>query len=162
MIQLPPYYNGQWEQIPSPNNPYTATGYRLPTEAEWEFAAQHDDERIYPWGSQMPTCTRANCYSNGLCVGWTSPVGSHPTGTSRLGLQDMAGNVYEWCNDRHASYGSSPQSNPAGPVSGIMRVVRGGSWGENGSEGLQCARRIPSYPSSTDMVFGFRMGQSIP
>lgn len=162
MENLPRYYEGQWSQIPSPRNPYTATGYRLPTEAEWEFAAQHDDERTYPWGSTTPTCTLANYNPNsGYCVGWTSPVGTHPAGASALGLQDMAGNVWEWCNDWYASYSSGPQSNPAGPASGSVRIKRGGPWA-SGASALTCAYHSGGYPTDVHRSNGFRLCRTLP
>jgi formylglycine-generating enzyme required for sulfatase activity len=161
MNGLPAYYNGNWGQVPSPNNPYAATGYRLPTEAEWEFAAQYDDERSYPWGNATPTCTLANFWpDDNPCVGWTSPVGAHPAGASALGLQDMAGNLWEWCNDWYASYSSGPQSNPAGPASGSIRVRRGGYWGQNASY-LPCAYRNGNYPSVTSYYLGFRLCRTL-
>jgi formylglycine-generating enzyme required for sulfatase activity len=161
MNGLPAYYNGNWEQIPSPNNPYTAMGYRLPTEAEWEFAAQHDDERSYPWGSASPTCTLANYLPSGYCVGWTSPVGNHPAGAGSLDLQDMAGNVWEWNNDWYAAYSSSPQSDPAGPDSGSGRILRGGGWA-TGAVYLPCAYRNVSNPLYAYNYYGFRLCRTLP
>jgi len=156
MENLPRYYEGQWGQIPSPRDPYTAAGYRLPTEAEWEFAAQYDGERTYPWGPAAPTCTLANYRPSGYCVGWSSPVGEHPAGASSLGLQDMAGNVWEWCNDWYDSYSAGAVSDPPGPNSGSSRVVRGGSW-VNNSTYLPCARRNVSDPSPANGSLGFRL-----
>jgi formylglycine-generating enzyme required for sulfatase activity len=162
MENLPLYYEGQWNQIPSPRNPYAAEGYRLPTEAEWEFAAQYDDERSYPWGNATPTCTLANYRPSGLCVGWTSPVGAHLSGASALGLQDMAGNLWEWCNDWHTSHSSSPQNNPAGPNSGSIRVLRGGCWYTDASY-LACAFRTGNPPSYTSYLSGgFRLCRTLP
>jgi formylglycine-generating enzyme required for sulfatase activity len=155
---LPAYYSGQWSQTPSPNNPYDATGYRLPTEAEWEYAAQYEDERTYPWGNTAPTaCVHANY---GSCVGWTSPVGSYPAGDSELGLQDMAGNVWEWCNDWSAEYDAEAASDPVGPSGGTDRVLRGGVFNHNASD-LRCARRVDDIPSSTNNGTGFRLCRSI-
>ena len=156
MYGLPAYYNGQWSQTPSPNNPYTATGYRLPNEAEWEFATQFDDERTYPWGSVTPTCTVANYMPSGYCVGWTSPVGTHPAGVNALGLQDMAGNLEEWCNDWYSAYGNGAQTDPVGPTTGSNRALRGGCFDDNVSS-LYCAYRNYTDPSLTRYISGFRL-----
>jgi formylglycine-generating enzyme required for sulfatase activity len=160
MNGLPPYYNGSWTQVPIPNDPYTATGYRLPTEAEWEFAAQYDDERSYPWGENSPTCTYANCLTTYYCVGWTSPVGMHPAGASSLGLQDMVGNVNEWTNDWYGDYSSNPQSNPTGPESGYYRVNRGGPWAFQ----ERCADRSAGEPdvAGDNCIDGFRLCRTLP
>jgi formylglycine-generating enzyme required for sulfatase activity len=155
MNGLPAYYNGQWNQIPSPNNPYLAQGYRLPTEAEWEFAAQHDDERSYPWGSTSPNCALANYRPSDYCVGWTSSVGSHPNGANSLGLQDMSGNVLEFTNDWSADYSGGAQVDPAGPYSGIDHKARGGAWNDTENV-LLCAHRETYTPSCMNWNLGFR------
>ncbi|MFA7329433.1 MAG: SUMF1/EgtB/PvdO family nonheme iron enzyme [Candidatus Delongbacteria bacterium] len=155
MAGLPAYYSGWWTNT---NSPYTATGYRLPTEAEWEFAAQHDDERTYPWGASAPTCTLANYNNDSYCVGWTGPVSTHPTGASGQGLQDMAGNLWEWCNDWDGTYSGSPQIDPVVPYNGLpFRVLRGGSWRDD-AWGLQSAAHgTCSSPSNTSHIIGFRL-----
>lgn len=143
-------------------DPYGATGYRLPTDAEWEYAAQYDDERIYPWGDEEPTCSRANCgpYPED-CVGSATAVGSYPAAPAPLGLYDMAGNVMEWCNDWHTcDLGTAAQTDPAGPGSGTIRVLRGGSWSNSDWSHLRCAYRLANDPSRTTQNHGFRCVRS--
>ena len=158
---LPPYYNGQWDQIPSPNDPYTAMGYRLPTEAEWELASRYNDERIHPWGDEPATCARSNMIIDGACVGWTTPVASHPDGVSYLGLHDLAGNVDEFCNDWYDVYTSDIQVNPIGPVSGTQRMQRGGSWYYPFVDSC-CTRRQHTLPTSIYAYSGFRISECLP
>jgi formylglycine-generating enzyme required for sulfatase activity len=100
-------------------------GGRLPTEAEWEYAARGPEANLYPWGNASPTCDLANY---GTCVGVPVDVGSHPAGASWCGALDMAGNVWEWVSDSFGPYSGLPQENPTGPPSGDVPVLRGGGW----------------------------------
>ncbi|MBL7033665.1 MAG: SUMF1/EgtB/PvdO family nonheme iron enzyme, partial [Candidatus Delongbacteria bacterium] len=152
---FPPYYNGDWSTGIG-HNPYTADGYTLPTEAQWELAARYNDNRTYPWGETTPGCGYANMYDSGYCVGWTVPVASYPAGDSQLGLYDLAGNLWEWVNDWYAGYPAVPQSDPLGAASGAYRVMRGGGWTNNASS-LRSASRNNSAPGTTDYGIGFRI-----
>ena len=108
-------------------------GGRLPTEAEWEYAARGPQSFVYPWGNQAITCDLANYWGkNGGCVGDTSKVGDYPDGASWVGALDMAGNVWEWVNDWYNSdyYTRSSGLNPPGPESGEYRALRGSSWND--------------------------------
>jgi formylglycine-generating enzyme required for sulfatase activity len=134
----------------------------LPTDAEREYAARFDDERIYPWGSDFPNCGLANFRQTSFCVGWTSPVGDYPDAPAALGLSDMAGNVHEWCNDRYENdLGTSPVTDPTGLRSGGSRMFRGGSWLDSFYE-LRCASRFDfAYPDGSPGVFGFRVSRTV-
>jgi formylglycine-generating enzyme required for sulfatase activity len=103
---------------------------RLPTEAEWEYAARGPEGHIYPWGNEDPTCDLAQYRG---CSGETVPVGSLPDGASWCGALDLAGNVWEWVADWYDRdyYERSPSRNPLGPEEGDMKVLRGGSWGND-------------------------------
>jgi gamma-glutamyl hercynylcysteine S-oxide synthase len=123
-------------------------GRRLPTEAEWEYAARGTDGRRYPWGHEEPS---TNYAAFGLRAWQPAPVGSHPAGASPFGVQDMAGSVWEWTASPFLSY---PDFN-AFPYDGYSldhmdgnhRVCRGGSWATSPSI-LRCSFRnwyIPTY-----------------
>ena len=106
----------------------TGSKIHIPTEAQWEKAARGTDERIYPWGNKDASCILANVM---LCNSSTLPVGSYPAGVSPYGVHDMAGNIFEMCQDWYSSnyYSNSPYRNPTGPASGTNIVLRGGDYG---------------------------------
>ena len=135
----------------------TGKNIHLPTEAQWEKAARGTDQRRYPWGNSAPNSNLANYYSN---VGKTVPVGSYPAGASPYGLHDMAGNVWELCQDWYDSsyYSTSPSRNPKGPSSGSIRVRRGGNWIFD-ARYLRSACRLGIYPHIKKNDIGFRICQ---
>jgi len=132
-----------------------ANGYRLPTEAEWEYACRAGTTTAYNTGANI-TRGQANFYT--CCcdvnVGRTTPVGSFPA--NAWGLHDKHGNVWEWCWDWYGPYATGAQNNPTGAVSGEGRVVRGGSW-HNGGLHLRSAYRIDDAPSGRRSTVGFRV-----
>lgn len=123
-------------------------GGRLPTEAEWEFAARGEDGREFPWGNESPGAGQA-AFGMDFLKGQAAPVGSHPHDVSPFGILDLAGNVSEWCADWSGPYpaaGSEPLVNPTGPPSGTFRVRRGGCYYYS-APGLRACERYSSSPT---------------
>ena len=135
-------------------------GGRLPTEAEWEYAARGPEGSKYPWGSNWQEKV-ANC-NESICKDgyeYTAPVGSFPRGASWVGALDLAGNVWEWVADWYGDYPSGRQVNPTGPQNGDYRVLRGGSWVSN-EEGVRGAQRYKYMPNNTYGNNGLRCALS--
>ena len=134
-------------------NELTGLKFRLPTEAEWEFAARGGNQSLgYKYSG-----------SNSLAdVGWysrnsgntTKPVGKKAP--NELGLYDMSGNIHEWCQDWYGNYSNESQTNPTGPAFGTYRVARGGSW-NYGAGRCRVSYRCNSNPTHINNCIGFRL-----
>jgi formylglycine-generating enzyme required for sulfatase activity len=140
---------------------WSANGYRLPTEAEWEYAARSGGKKEKWAGTSVESSLTQFVNYSGKGDGYerTAPVGM--LRANNLGLADMSGNVYEWCWDWYGSdyYGKSPSSNPKGPDTGSSRVIRGGSWGSN-PVFCRAAYRGSNGPADRSSSVGFRLARS--
>ncbi len=157
-----------WGSVPTSNNStwnsaicnWYANGYRLPTEAEWEYAARgRTNSPDYLYSGSNDINAVAWYYGN------NSPYGSKPIGTKApngIGTYDMSGNLWEWCWDWYSSsyYSSSPQNNPTGPNSGSYRLLRGGDWAD-GAAYCRVADRGNGGPYYGNYVGGFRLCRAI-
>lgn len=134
-------------------NSLTGQNFRLPTEAEWEFAARGGNKsQHYKYSGSNEIDKVAWYHSNSDYK--THPVGSKEA--NELGLYDMSGNVCEWCEDWFGDYSSSPQTNPNGPDKGSYRVYRGGGWFDSAGNCRVSARGYDA-PDSRDDVLGLRL-----
>ena len=129
-------------------------GGRLPTEAEWEYAARGPESKVYPWGDTFDR-DRANVLNSVA----PKPVGSYPTGVSWVGANDMAGNAMEWVSDWLWAdyYATSPATDPTGPAIGTIKVEKGGWWGSNEFVARSAYRHYEDPPTYGDKHIGFRV-----
>jgi sulfatase modifying factor 1 len=168
-----PVINVHWEDV----NAFcrwlseeTGRDIRLPTEAEWEYAAREGGKKVrFGNGKDLADPGEINYdgsedykepYSRpGIVRGRSHPVGSFAP--NALGLYDMSGNVWEWCSDydKGTYYKNSPQNNPQGPSSGYFRVLRGGSW-RDPAEYVRASVRINHYPGDGYYYHGFRLAMT--
>ena len=137
------------------------TGLRLPTEAEWEYAYRAATTTAFhsypaqPTGFNDDTLLGNIAWYSSNSGGQTNAVGGKFA--NGLGLHDMSGNVYEWCQDWYGPYSSGSVTNPTGPTTGSYRLLRGGSWG-SGSSGCRASRRVDGSPGDLYYLFiGFRI-----
>ena len=151
----PCYYNGF-------DCDFTANGYRLPTEAEWEYAATGGGKGLENYFDDSWKFSGSIFIDN---VAWYDNNCSRQThdvktkDSNELGIYDMTGNVWEWCLDWYGSYVSIPQTNPIGASTGSYRVIRGGSWLYNASN-CRVANRNNAKPSYANSDLGFRVVRS--
>jgi formylglycine-generating enzyme required for sulfatase activity len=171
-----PMYYVSWEEVQEYIRRLNGRGegtYRLPTEAEWEYAARGKRESAYGFGGEASELYRFGNYADKSVIGkgndkvdswadknhedgypFASPVRSYAS--NAYGLYDMHGNVWEWVSDWYGGYPSGSVSDPQGSSSGSYRVIRGGSWGSNAS-GARSANRSADSPGLRDCYLGFRL-----
>jgi formylglycine-generating enzyme required for sulfatase activity len=141
----------------------SATGFRLPTDAEWEYACRAGTQTPFHSGPGFPNGTTDDSLVSQIawvyCIDGclTKPVGGKAP--NAFGFHDMLGNVWEWVNDWYGTYSSSAQTNPTGPASATLRVMRGGGW-SNASNFVRSSLRLDTRPGNTYHDIGFRVARN--
>ncbi len=148
--------------------PYRCAGYRLPTEAEWEYSARAGLWPLSQDATELETLAwhgrNSQVEYNGAWAIGESGFGTHPVGSlepNEFGLHDMLGNVWEWCHDRYGEYLPQPVTNPRGPEIGGNNIVRGGSW-YSSHWLLRMTNRETAHPSLRFDTVGFRVARTLP
>jgi len=166
----PSYFQGYTDSVSRPveqvswitiQGYLSATGMRLPTEAEWEYACRAGTQTPFYNGSTDDNTVGALAWY-GSCCGGNSGDQTHPVGgkaANAFGFHDMLGNVWEWVNDWYGDYSANPQTDPTGPVSASERALRGGSW-YNDSDYVRSSNRFNGTPRYTADNKGFRVART--
>ncbi len=138
-------------------SPYECGGYRLPTEAEWEYIALCGDDWLYAGSDEIDRVAWHKDNSEGMSQAVARKA------ANACGIHDMSGNVFEWTNDWYASdtYSQSPRTDPTGPEEGEERTLRGGGWNAS-EENLRVKRRFDGSPDNANNRVGFRLARTAP
>jgi len=139
------------------------TGFRMPTEAEWELACRAGSRAPFHGVVTTPGGTDVDSYLHSICwFGANAEGGTRPVGrklANGFGLHDMLGNVQEWVQDWYGEFPSESQVDPVGPATGVYRVNRGGSW-FNWYDAQRASRRIHDWPDARNICFGLRVART--